>query len=84
MYYKMQDELDYTLQYQNWHKDNAELKNYDIKIWKQLIDLHNILPQKKDAKILELGCGMGRFLMVLRDLEFTNTKGIDFNREFIK
>lgn len=80
----MQNEIDYTLQYQNWHKDNPYSKNFDIKIWKELINLHNIHPQKEDSRILELGCGLGRFLLALRDYGYTNLKGIDINKDFVQ
>ena len=39
------------------------------------------IPKNKDAKILDIGCGMGQFLGVLKAESYTNLKGIDINNE---
>jgi 2-polyprenyl-3-methyl-5-hydroxy-6-metoxy-1,4-benzoquinol methylase len=38
-----------------------------------------LLPTRKDAAILDLGCGYGRFLYFLQGEGFTETQGIDLN-----
>ena len=42
------------------------------------------LPQEKDAKILDLGCGSGNFIAWLQGLGYTNTKGVDISKEQIE
>ena len=72
--------LNYTLHYENWHQDNEESKKRDIEINKEIIKLHNILPAKKESKILDIGCGMGRFLLTLKELGYNNLKGIEIDK----
>lgn len=72
--------LNYRLQYDNWHQDNEESKKRDIEINKEIIKLHNILPETKEAKILDIGCGMGRFLLTLHELGYNNLKGIEISK----
>lgn len=72
--------LNYTLQYENWHQNNEESQKKDIEINKEIIKLHNILPTEKEAKILDIGCGMGRFLLTLKELGYNNLKGIEIDK----
>jgi 2-polyprenyl-3-methyl-5-hydroxy-6-metoxy-1,4-benzoquinol methylase len=46
--------------------------------------LRPYLPKNKDAKILDIGCGMGQFLGVLKTESYTNLKGIDINNEALE
>jgi len=39
------------------------------------------LPQKRDARILDIGCGMGQFLYFLKKEGYTNAIGIDVSKE---
>ena len=80
----MQENLDYMLQYSNWHKETLSSRAYDIEQWNLLINTHKLLPEDKNAKILEAGCGMGRFLLKLKELGYYNQKGIDINSDFIQ
>lgn len=41
----------------------------------------NLLPHNKNAKILDLGCGDGGFILWLRSLGYTNVQGIDISPE---
>ena len=70
-------DLNYKLYYENWHQDNEESTKRDIEINKEIIKLHNILPKEKEAEILDIGCGMGRFLLTLKELGYNNLKGIE-------
>lgn len=56
------------LQYQNYFQ-----KNYT-----------SYLPQKKDAQIIDVGCGMGHFLKFLKSAGYSNTQGIDFDPDNIQ
>ncbi len=42
-------------------------------------DFFEKVPLDKDASILELGCGSGRNLLLLREMGFTNLHGVDFS-----
>jgi len=44
-------------------------------------DYRNILPKNKDAKIFDIGCGMGHFLYYLLKKGYHNIKGVDICRE---
>lgn len=45
---------------------------------------HPMLPVQKDAPILDIGCGYGEFLYYLQRTGYTNTQGIDLNREQVE
>ena len=47
-------------------------------------NLLKFIPTKKNIKILEIGCGFGRYLKFLKDLGYTNLTGIDISSEQIK
>jgi SAM-dependent methyltransferase len=42
------------------------------------------LPKRKDAAILDLGCGYGEFLYFLQSEGFTETQGIDLNPQQVE
>lgn len=41
----------------------------------------HLLPQDKNAKILEVGCGYGRYIAALSEMGYTNCYGIDLSSE---
>lgn len=43
-----------------------------------------LLPKNKAAKILEVGCGYGRYINTLADMGYSNCYGIDLSREQIE
>jgi 2-polyprenyl-3-methyl-5-hydroxy-6-metoxy-1,4-benzoquinol methylase len=43
-----------------------------------------LLPDNKAAKILEIGCGYGRYIHTLADMGYTDCYGIDLSREQIE
>lgn len=43
----------------------------------------SFLPERKDAKIIDLGCGLGNFLMFLRSAGYKNIQGIDASQECV-
>lgn len=46
----------------------------DCRLEKYIVD---ILPEKKDSRILEIGCGYGQKLKALKDMGFSEVRGID-------
>lgn len=46
--------------------------------------LNKFLPDSKNAKILDLGCGYGAMLISLKDLGYLNFTGVDNSQEAVK
>lgn len=42
------------------------------------------LPEKKDASILDIGCGLGQTLKSLKKMSYTNIYGIDIDSPAVK
>ena len=76
-------EFNYAYQYCNWHSDTEESCNADIQFAQELFKTHNIFPKDKDSKVLEIGCGMGRFLLMLKQQGYKNLTGIDIDQSQI-
>lgn len=72
-------ELNYQYHYCKWHDETEESRLKDINSNKELIFMHQIQPKFNEAKVLDIGCGMGRFLLALRELGFSNLTGIDID-----
>ncbi len=45
--------------------------------------LLTVLPKSKSSKILDIGCGLGQYLMALKNLGYNNLEGIDTSKEAI-
>ena len=45
--------------------------------------LMDVLPKNKNAKILDIGCGLGQYMVKLRELDYTSVLGIDISTEAI-
>lgn len=71
--------FNYKYQYENWHQVTEESLKNDLNTFKVFCDTHNAFPTDKDSKILELGCGMGRFLLMLSKYGYKNILGIDID-----
>ncbi len=76
-------EFDYSLHYLNWHPDTKESLDKDVKYAEKLFSDHGIFPAKKDARILELGCGMGRFLLMLQHVGYSILTGVDIDKTLV-
>lgn len=67
----------YKYQYEKWHQDTVESKEYDIKDNLVFFSAHNIFPKNKSDKVLDLGCAMGRLLLALKQEGCENLFGVD-------
>lgn len=81
-YFYPMDQIDYTRHYQNWHSDTeahiASMKNF----YKNRIISH--FPMSKQAKVLDIGCGMGFLLLALKDQGYEDISGIDIDEGQVK
>ncbi|MDR1581248.1 MAG: class I SAM-dependent methyltransferase [Synergistaceae bacterium] len=76
--------FDYSYQYLYWHSDTDESRKMDIFYAKRLFDDHAIYPRDKGARVLEIGCGMGRVLLMLRGRGYENLTGVDIDESQVK
>jgi len=74
--------------YSNYFKDRYSESTIKKKL---AIDLYHLekeilplLPQNKDAVVLDLGCGHGNFMLLLMQKGFTNVHGIDISLDQIR
>lgn len=70
----------YGIYYLKWHR--PEESHY----YKHMVFIKTIqdyLPNKKDAYILDIGCGIGCNLFCLKLLGYNNVKGIEIEGEFV-
>lgn len=66
------------------HRMKDEFKRHEKYFKKNYL---KFMPENKEAKILELGCGMGHFFYFCKNAGYKNYEGIDAsieNIEFIK
>jgi SAM-dependent methyltransferase len=68
--------IDYTRHYKKWHDGSYETSVRISKSYYQYIQ-HLDLP--KNSKILDLGCGMGSFLIAVKDKGYEDFEGIDMS-----
>ncbi|WP_440862620.1 class I SAM-dependent methyltransferase [Symbiopectobacterium purcellii] len=73
-------DFDYAYQYSNWHADTPESCAHDMYQAKLFFDTHAIYPEQKESKVLEIGCGMGRVMLMLREAGYYNLNGIDIDK----
>ena len=77
-------DFDYSFQYRNLgHLDTDKSRQREMGNWRGRFKQHAIFPPSKDAAILEIGCGMGRLLAMLKKEGYTNLTGIDIDRSQI-
>ena len=59
-----------------FESDTTESREYARRFFTELFKK---IPIAKDASIIELGCGSGRNLALLKEMGFTNLRGVDFS-----
>jgi len=69
--------FDYSYNYRHWHDSSQESRLRDIQGAYSLFEYHNLFPISYDSKVLEVGCGMGRYLAMLKQCGFSDLTGID-------
>lgn len=71
-------EIDYGIHYRVWHDDSAE----HAAVMASLLgpQLQPYLPCDREARCLDIGCGMGFAIQALQDVGFKNVRGIDIDR----
>lgn len=73
-------DINYSYYYENWHSDTDESRNNDVALAIALFDTHAIYPRNTFDRVLEIGCGMGRFLLMLQEKGYTNLVGVDIDK----
>ncbi|RYG01361.1 MAG: class I SAM-dependent methyltransferase [Chitinophagaceae bacterium] len=68
-------QLDYSRHYSHWHSNDASHVKKMIAFYRN--NAVGFFPPDKDAKILDVGCGMGFLLLALKEAGYKNVSGID-------
>jgi 2-polyprenyl-3-methyl-5-hydroxy-6-metoxy-1,4-benzoquinol methylase len=76
------DEIDYGKQYREFHSATPEHVAEMNRRSKELFFKH--LPQRRDFKVLDIGCGMGFHLLYLQTEGFKEVSGIDTDRSQVE
>ena len=74
-YYQNQSGRAFQLQIEDKMRKDARLFSNEIVPF---------LPSAKDARILDIGCGFGSLIKLLKDRGYTNLKGIDLSESQVK
>ncbi len=67
--------IDYTRYYLKWHQNTPEHRQRMVEMYRRL--LSPFVPEHRDARILDVGCGMGFALSTLQSLGFSKVQGFD-------
>jgi SAM-dependent methyltransferase len=75
-------EIDYSIQYRNWHNDTIEHYESHVNYYKR--NFGYLLPNDKNINILDVGCGYGLALYAFKKMGYQNLKGIDISPQLAK
>ena len=76
----MSAEIDYSRQYSKWHDNTLEHAHRQAALYAPYLAL---LSLPADARILDIGCGMGFFLLAARNHGLSHATGIDVSAQQI-
>ena len=71
--------IDYSRHYKNWHSDTGEHIQKMNALYGRIIDKH--FPADRNARILDIGCGMGFLLLALKSSGYQFISGIDTDEQ---
>lgn|GEM_PF-358126 len=74
-----QHKINYALHYSKWHSDSMEHQAKMMTMYENMIKPY--LPADKNARILDVGCGMGFLLLTLKHLGYKNLQGMEISEE---
>jgi len=77
-----QAEIDYSLYYRKWHDTSAAHAEATAAYYRGVAGPH--LPERRDAALFDLGCGMGFTLLAYQGMGYRDCTGIDISREQIQ
>ena len=67
--------IDYTRYYLKWHQNTPEHRASMVAMYQRILGPY--LPQNRQARMLDVGCGMGFALSTLQSLGFQHLEGFD-------
>ena len=76
------DKIDYSIQYRKWHDDTIEHYDSYVLYYKRMFK--ELLPEDKNANILDVGCGFGLAMYALNKFGYKNIQGIDISPEQVQ
>lgn len=71
--------IDYTRYYNKWHPNTTEHQEYMNSYYRRVLGAR--LPDDRNARILDVGCGSGMALAALRKMGYSRLSGVEFSPE---
>jgi len=73
-----------TTHFSTGHKIRIDKKTYERYFRYFKLNYENYLPKNKNARIVDLGCGIGHFLFYLKKSNYTNFIGVDLGKQAVE
>lgn len=71
--------IDYTRYYNKWHPNTTEHQEYMNSYYGRVLTPH--LPQDRNVRVLDVGCGSGLALLAMRKMGYSRISGTEFSPE---